>query len=108
EMSFLPAIRLFAELAVRIIDVNRDFRLLHFGAHPEPILVPLEELLPNRLFLAYPEVAAPIIFTHLKSLFHIGLSSLERERVRVIHRSERDRQTKAQSDQPQGGASNRP
>src|SRR6202521_5520156 len=87
EVALRPAIRLFDEFAVRIVNVNRHFRCFNFGPEPEPIFVSLEELLPYRFFLPHPEISSPIILAHLEALFHIRLRRLERERLRVVHRS---------------------
>src|ERR1700686_894732 len=91
EMTLLPAIRLFDEFAVRIVNVDGHFRGFNFGPKPKPIFVSLEELLAHRLFLPYAEITAPIILAHLEPVFHIRLGSLERERLRVVHRSARGR-----------------
>ena len=77
---------MLAQLSVRVVNVHGNLRLLDFGPHPEPVFVAFEKLLPDRFFLPHPEVAAPIIFAHLKAFLDVRLGRLEREGLRVIDR----------------------
>src|SRR5262245_11831870 len=101
EMSLLPAIGLFAKFAIRVVDMNRNLGLLDFGSHPEPVLVPLEKLLPDCLLFPYPEIAAPVIFADLKALLHVRLGCLQSKRMRVIDRCDRYLQSDDRADQAQ-------
>src|ERR1700719_1361318 len=65
EVTFLPAVRLFGQFSFRIVNVNRNLGPFDFAPHPKPVLVPLEQLLPDGLFLAGAEVTASIIFADL-------------------------------------------
>src|SRR4051794_10594503 len=84
KMSFFPAVGLFRQFAFRVVDVNRNLGSLHLGPHPEPVLVSFEELLADRLLLAYAEVATPIVFSNLKPFFDIWFRSLQRERLSIV------------------------
>src|SRR5947209_3291324 len=85
EMALLPTVRLFGQFSFGVINVNRNFRALDLGSHPKPVFVALEQLLPDGLFLARSEIATPIIFANLETLFDVLLSRLKRERLRIVH-----------------------
>src|SRR5581483_4957183 len=81
--------------------MNRYFGSIDFCSQPKPIFVSLEQLLTHGLFLARPQVAAPVIFPHLESLFHVRFGRLKSKRLGVVHRSkhrdptEKDRKQRA-------------
>src|SRR5262249_15695785 len=88
EVSFLPAVWFFRQFPVRIINMNRHLCPIDFCSQPEPIFIPFEQLLPNRLFLSRTEVTSPVVLTYLKSLFYIWFCRLKSKRLCVIHRGE--------------------
>src|SRR5438477_9850912 len=83
EMSLLPAIAFFRQLAFGIVNVNRDLRPLHLGTHPEPVFVSFEQLLPHCFLLARPQVAAPILLAYLATFLDVRLRRLQRQRLGV-------------------------
>src|SRR5437764_11638680 len=91
KMAFLPSVWLFGQLSVRVINVNGNLCLIDLCSQPEPVFIALEQLLPHCLFFSRTEVAAPVVLTHLKSLFHIRFGRLKSKRLRVIHRCEKPR-----------------
>ena len=100
EVTFLPAVRLLDELAVRIVNVDGHFGGLDFRSEPEPIFVSFEELLTDRFLFGHAEIAAPIILADLEAVFHIRFRRLERERLRVVHRGARNRSERKNTHKP--------
>src|SRR5262249_33147544 len=100
EVAFLPAVGLFRELAVGIINVNGYLRLIDFRAQPKPVFVSFEQLLPDSFLLARTQVSSPIILAHLEALFDVRFGGLKRERLRVVHRS-KNRRLQSLKDQQQ-------
>jgi len=72
HVLFRPAVWLFREFSVRIINMNGHLCMIDFRSQPEPIFIPFKQLLPNRFPFTRSEVAWPVIFAHVKSLFYIG------------------------------------
>src|SRR6478672_1499826 len=72
KVVFLPAVWLFREFSVRIINMNGHLCMIDFRSQPEPIFIPFKQLLPNRFPFTRSEVAWPVILAHVKSLFYIG------------------------------------
>src|SRR5262245_10745450 len=91
EVAFLPAVGLFRELAVGIVNVNGHLCLIDFRAQPKPVFVSFEQLLPDSFLLARTEVSSPIILPHLKTLFDVRFGRLKRKRLSVINRSKNRR-----------------
>jgi hypothetical protein len=86
KMAFLPAVWFLRQLPIRIINVNGYFCLIDLCSQPEPIFVPLKQLLPHCLFFSRTKVASPVVLTHLKSLFYVWFCRLKSKRLCVIHR----------------------
>src|SRR4029453_5876138 len=70
--AFRPTVWLFREFSLRSIKKKRLFCPIDFCSQPEPIFIPLKQLLPHRFPLTRSEVACPVILAHVKSLFYIG------------------------------------
>src|SRR5438477_5668178 len=86
EMSLLPAIAFFSQLAFGIVNVNRYLRPLHLGTHPEPVFISFKQLLAHCFLLARTKIATPIVLAYLETFFDVGLRCLQRERLRVVYR----------------------
>src|SRR5450432_1218437 len=91
EMTLLPAVRLFGQLSVGVINMHRNLRPLDLASHPEPVVVAFEKLLSYRLFFPPPQIAAPIILAHLIAFLDVRFRRLQGERVRIVDRSARGR-----------------
>src|SRR2546423_7358393 len=91
EMPFLPAVRLLSQFSFRVINVDGNFGMLDLCSHPKPIFVSFEQLLPHCFLLAGAEIAAPIVFPHLKSFLYVRFRRLESEGLRVINRGDASR-----------------
>src|SRR5437660_6336581 len=95
KMLFLPAVGLFREPAVRIVNVNGYLCLIDFCSQPEPIFIPFKQLLPHRFPFTRSELACPVILAHVKSLFYIGFCRQKSPCPRVhcggVHRGENRR-----------------
>src|SRR5688572_24118766 len=69
-VGFLPGFRL-RELAVGIVDMDRDFGRGDVGAEPEPVFVSLEELRDDGLGTFHGQLAAPVILPESESLLYV-------------------------------------
>src|SRR5438552_10291653 len=75
EMAFLPAVGFFGKLAVRIVNVNRNFCPIYFCSQPKPVFVSFKQLLSHSFLFSRTEIAAPIILAHLEALYYIRFGS---------------------------------
>src|SRR6266513_6286759 len=58
HVLFRPAVWLFREFSVRIINMNGHLCMIDFRSQPEPIFIPFKQLLPNRFPFTRSEVAS--------------------------------------------------
>ena len=65
HVLFRPAVWLFREFSVRIINMNGHLCMIDFRSQPEPIFIPFKQLLPNRFPFTRSEVAWPVILAHV-------------------------------------------
>ena len=106
KVAFRPAVWSFREFSVRIINMNGHLCMIDFRSQPEPIFIPFKQLLPHRFPSTRSEIAGPVIFAHLKSLFRVGFCRQKSPCPRIhcggVHRSN-DRRRRRNDDRQQRG-----
>ena len=78
---FLPG-AILGEIAILVVDVDRDLRSLHVGREVKVVDVPLEKLVPDGLGLTSGQVAVPSVRTQVVTGPHIRLQNGRKDLLR--------------------------